>query len=182
MLCQAPPYRRSLRLKGYVSICTQDRVCLFGDVAGETVYLNEAGQMADALWADLPMRFPGVELDIFVVMPNHIHGIVVLPDRSGVGAPLVGAREIGQLWAARASPTRLGDLIGAFKSPFTVRYIQGVKKGQLPRFDRRVWQRNYHEHVIRDEADLSRIRAYIDQNPLQWHLDDENPENIQLKS
>jgi REP element-mobilizing transposase RayT len=150
---------------------------LFGEVVAETVHLNEAGLLVEALWTDLPARFQGIELDVFVVMPNHIHGIIVLPDGSSVRAPLVGAREGPANRAPTGAAPTLGSVIGAFKSQFTVRYIQGVKKDKWPQFDRRVWQRNYYEHVIRDEADLSRIRASIDQNPLQWHLDEENPEN-----
>jgi REP element-mobilizing transposase RayT len=192
---QARHHRRSLRLKGYdyaqagayfVTICTQDRACLFGKVADETVHLNEAGQLAEAMWADLPTRYPGIELDVFVVMPNHIHGIVVLPDRADVGAPLVGAQkraaETPRLRPSSTGHETVGHVVGAFKSLFTVRYIQGVQTDGWPRFDRRVWQRNYYEHVIRDEVDLSRIRSYIDQNPLQWRLDSENPENAWANS
>src|SRR4051794_39743544 len=90
--------RRSLRLKGYdyaqaaayfITICTQDRSCLFGDVVAENMTLNDAGRMLVTLWNDIPERFPDVKIDTFVVMPNHLHGIVVLPD--AVGVPLVGA-------------------------------------------------------------------------------------------
>jgi putative transposase len=178
--------RRSVRLKGYdygqagayfVTICTQGRVCLLGDAAGDTICLNAAGQLAATLWRDLPIRFPDVELDAFVVMPNHVHGIVVLSDGAvSVGAPLVGAHEHGSERAAtRAAPT-IGDVVGAFKSLFTVGYIQGVKQGRWPRFQGRVWQRNYYEHVIRDEMELGQIRRYIDENPLRWAFDQENPE------
>jgi putative transposase len=75
----------------------------------------------------------------------------------------------------RIAPT-VGDVVGAFKSLFTVEYIQGVKEGRWPRFQGRVWQRNYYEHVIRDETELGRVRRYIDENPLGWAFDDENPE------
>jgi putative transposase len=110
-----------------VTICTQDRACLFGDVAAGAMRLNEAGQMVTTLWDSIAARFSGVEIDRFVVMPNHLHGILVLPDGDPggategattdrattrvaptdgdpVGAPLVGAR------------VRLGDVVGAFKS------------------------------------------------------------------
>jgi putative transposase len=179
--------RRSLRLKGYdyaqagayfVTVCTQDRACLFGDVAGDTVCLNTAGQLAATLWSAMPTRFPEIELDAFVVMPNHVHGVIVLPDRAEtVGAPLVGAHadDGGERAATRAAPT-VGNVVGAFKSLFTVEYIQGVKEGRWPRFQGRVWQRNYYEHVIRDEPDLARVRRYIDENPLSWAFDDENPQ------
>ena len=79
--------------------------------------------------------------------------------------------------ATRAALT-VGNVVGAFKSLFTVEYIQGVKESQWPRFRSRVWQRNYYEHVIRDEPDLARVRRYIDENPLRWAFDDENPQQI----
>ena len=100
--------RRSLRLKGYdyaqagayfITICTQNRICLFGDVVGDTMHLNDAGEMLAALWAEIPARIADVEVDAFVVMPNHLHGILVLPDRDEtgtagdlVGSPLICAR------------------------------------------------------------------------------------------
>ncbi|MGA3309859.1 MAG: transposase [Xanthobacteraceae bacterium] len=177
--------RRSLRLKGYdyaqagayfITICTQGRACLFGDVVDGSMCWNAAGQLAATTWNDTSVRFPGIELDAFVVMPNHLHGIIVLPDRTivrpdghhRVGAPLVGAHD------ARAAPT-VGDIVRTFKSLFTVAYIQGVKENRRPGFDRRLWQRNYYEHIIRDEPELARVRRYIDENPLRWAFDHENP-------
>jgi putative transposase len=183
------PRRRFLRLKGYdysqasayfVTICVQDRICLFGEVAEGAMRLNDAGEMVVSLWKSLPAWFPGVELDAFVVMPNHVHGIVVLADDetatraaptndvSDVGAPLVGAR----------SAPNLGTIVGAFKSTATVSYVHGVKEKGWPAFRRRLWQRNYYEHVIRDEAALDRLRRYVDENPLRWAFDDENPDRM----
>jgi len=186
--------RRSLRLKGYdyavasgyfVTICTQDRACLFGDVVAGAMCLNEAGEMVAALWDGIAARFSGVEIDQFVVMPNHLHGILVLPgagvitrvatgattrvaptDPAIVGAPLVGAP---------LAPARLSDVVGAFKSLATVGYISGVKAKGWPEFRGRLWQRNYYEHVIRNETALDRIRRYVDDNPAHWEFDDENP-------
>lgn len=106
--------RRSLRLRGYdyaqagayfVTICTQGRACVFGEAADDTICLNAAGQLAATLWIGIPIQFPKIELDAFVVMPNHIHGIIVLPD-SIVGPPLVGARQDARARAAtRGAPT-----------------------------------------------------------------------------
>jgi putative transposase len=96
--------RRSLRLQGYdyaqadayfITICTQDRACLFGEVVDGSMSWNAAGQLAATMWIDMSVRFPDVELDAFVVMPDHIHGIIVLPDRAAVGAPS---------WAPRTAP------------------------------------------------------------------------------
>ena len=136
--------------------------------------LNAAGELAAAMWNALPNRFAQIDLDAFVVMPNHIHGILIISD-DVVGAPLVGARDARA--ATRAAPT-VGVVVGAFKSAFAVEYIRGAKKGRWTAFDRRVWQRNYYEHVIRNEPDLTRVRRYIVENPLQWAFDRENPRRI----
>ncbi len=159
-----------------MTICTQDRTCLFGDVTAGVMRLNDAGQMVTTLWGAIATRFSGVEIDQFVVMPNHLHGILVLPDAEEaatkgattrvaptVGAPLVGA------------PARLGDVVGAFKSLATVGYIDGVKTNGWPGFRGRLWQRNYYEHIVRDETALNRLRRYIEENPARWEFDDENP-------
>lgn len=169
-------HRRSIRLKGYdhaqpgayfVTVVTQDRTCLFGDVVDGETRLNDAGCMVVAEWEALPDRFPGVDLDAFIVMPNHIHGIIVVTEGAGLVPALDGA-------TTRVAPT-LGDVVGAFKSRVTVEYIRGVKAAMWSAFRSRLWQRNYYEHVIRDEESLSRIRRYIVDNPMRWEYDRENP-------
>ena len=182
-------HRRSIRLKGYdyslagayfVTISTQDRVCVFGDVMAGVMRLNEAGRMVSTEWGALPARFPGVDLDAFVVMPNHIHGIIVFATRVSVGAPLVGAQDIASnrtidnRATTRVAPT-LGDVVGAFKSRVTVEYTRGVKTKGWPAFRRRLWQRNFYEHIIRNEASLNHIRQYILDNPARWAFDRDNP-------
>jgi REP-associated tyrosine transposase len=162
-------HRRSIRLKGYdyslagayfVTISTQGRECVFGDVVAGVMRLNEAGQMVSTEWDILLARFPGVDLDAFVVMPNHIHGIIVFATRVSVGAPLVGAQDVTPNMATdnrattRVAPT-LGDVVGAFKSRVTVEYTRGVKTKGWPAFRRRLWQRNFYEqgfHVRRDTS------------------------------
>lgn len=188
-------HRRSLRLKGYdyslagayfVTICTKDRACVFGEVVEGEMRLNEAGRMVEQCWQSIPEHFALVELDAFVVMPNHIHGIVVLvgaglvpardvPDRDRTpktGAPTMEAPTMRA--PTRGAPTTLGAVVGAFKSRVTVEYIRSVKNGILPPFKQRLWQRNYYEHIIRNEDALARIREYIVSNPLMWALDREN--------
>ena len=173
MMGESARRRRSLRLRGYdyrragayfVTICAQDQACLFGNVVDECMSLNDAGHMLARLWNDIPARFADVEIDTFVVMPNHMHGIIVLPDAAnGV--------------TTRVAPA-LGEVVAAFKSDTTVHYIRGVKTRAWPAFRRRLWQRNYYEHVVRDEKALDRIRRYIDENPARWAFDDENPEKV----
>ncbi len=165
----AKHHRRSIRLAQYdysqtgayfVTICAHERNCLFGDVVDADMRLSDAGCLVQTAWDELPGRFPGVELDGFVTMPNHVHGIVVI-----VGAGLALPSKQG---AASSAPT-LGDVMRAFKS-ISALYVnrQLMRSGSL-------WQRNYYERIIRDEAELQRIREYIETNPARWADDSENP-------
>ena len=192
--------RRSIRVHGYdyslagayfVTVVTQDRARLLGAVRDDEVRLSPAGEMVQAIWRSLPARFPSVVLDSFVVMPNHVHGVVFLTDEAqarwttasgGVEAPLVGAQDdaVSQEAGAttrgattRVAPT-LGDVVGAWKSLTTVAYIAGVKQAHWSPFAGRLWQRNYYEHIVRNDEDLSAIRQYILTNPQQWAQDAEN--------
>jgi REP element-mobilizing transposase RayT len=169
-------HRRSIRLKHYdysqagayyVTICTENRECLFGIIEDAQMKMNDAGKMVQNVWYELPGRFSEIHLDEFIIMPNHIHGIISI-----VGAPLVGAR-ISEKDSAgtRPAPT-LGDIIGVFKSITTHSYTKGVIQQQWQRFSGKLWQRNYYEHIIRNETDLEKIREYIANNPLTWEADE----------
>ena len=169
--------RHSIRLKKYdysrsglyfVTICTQNRECLFGNVVNGKMKLNSAGKIIDSVWKSLSKRFP-IVLDEFQIMPNHVHMIVNI-----VGAGFMPAR--GERATTRVAPTvTLGDIIGAFKSLITHEYIMGVKNNGWKPFDKRLWQRNYYEHIIRTENDLNKIRKYIINNPSMWDRDRNNP-------
>lgn len=152
--------RFSFRLKDYdysqngayfITICVQDKKYLFGEIVNHKMQLNKAGKMIDHQWHCLAKRYKQIELDEYIVMPNHLHGILI-----------VGA--------ARGKNT-INEIIGAFKSISTGQYIKGVKNSNFRCFDRRLWQRNYYEHVIRNYKSLGLIREYIANNPLAWHLD-----------
>ena len=135
--------------------------------------------MAQAVWEAPPHRFPSIELDAFVIIPNHIHGILIVD--GPVGVPLVGALDreratTGERATTRVAPTILGDVVGAYKSLTTVEYIRGVERHGWQPFNGRLWHRNYYERVIRDGHELDRAREYIANNPLQWELDRENPD------
>jgi REP element-mobilizing transposase RayT len=177
-------HRRSIRLQGYdysrpgayfVTICTQNRECLFGQVVDGTMRLNGTGWMIQTVWDELPQFYPGVDIDAFVVMPNHIHGIIVLivgagpcacPDKKRQGQP------------QGVAPTMsLPDVVHRFKSLTTTRYRQGVTGHGWRPFPGKLWQRNYHEHIIRNEDDLNRIRQYIINNPARWAEDENNSDN-----
>ena len=185
--------RRSARLRDYnygqpgiyfVTVVAQNRRCLFGRIESEKVIHSQPGRMVKATWEEIPARFPFVELDKFTLMPNHIHGLVVI--NSLVGAPLVGAHPSYSRQGPESNPsiregavtksaTTLAEVIGAFKSITTVEYIRGVRERDWPVFDRSLWQRGYYDHIIRNEKDLQRVRQYIMENPAKWSLDAENP-------
>lgn len=149
----------------FVTICTHDHVCLFGRVVGEAMELNPAGKAVWECWYAIPRHFPQVALDEFIVMPNHVHGIVVIGDGRARHASPLPARPQG---LGRRS---VGSIVGAYKSSVCrrVNAIGGTPGAVL-------WQRNYYEHVIRNERQLSRIRRYIAENPANWMLDYENPQ------
>ncbi|HBI00485.1 MAG TPA: transposase [Anaerolineae bacterium] len=183
-------HRRSIRLKDYeysqagayyVTINMQNRECLFGEIVNNEMILNEAGMMVIEQWLALLERFTNIELDVYQIMPNHFHGIIAIIEP--VGATLVVAQNMdaqnfvdsrNSRAGTRPAPT-LGDMIGAFKSITTNEYIKGVDNKNWQQFYKRLWQRNYYEHVIRDEKDLNRIRDYIQSNPMNWDEDEENP-------
>lgn len=175
-------HRRSIRLKEYdyaqaggyfITLCTHDRVCLFGEVANGEMRLNGLGQIVQTAWNDLPEHYAAVQLDAFVVMPNHLHGILfILDDPSGIGAGVAGA---GLKPAPAGNRRRHGlpEMVRAFKT-FSARRINAIRRTPgTP-----VWQRNYYEHVIRNEESLQRIRQYVLDNPARWEYDRENPRAV----
>ena len=173
------PRRRSTRLAGYdysqvgayfVTIVTHGRSCCFGDADSGEMRLSDAGRMACRVWKELPARFVGIEMDYFIVMPNHLHGIIIIHDgEAGVKHQPTASRA-----TTRVAPT-LGNVVGAYKSLTTMEYTRGVKTLHWPPFEGRLWQRNYYEHIIRDGESLNRLRQYITDNPAQWAFDRENP-------
>jgi putative transposase len=176
--------RRSIRLCGYdytkvgtyfITACIYQRQCLLGDVVNGNMVLNEYGDIVQACWDDIHAHFPNAKLDAFVVMPNHVHGIIVLQHavnatRIHTKSPIttVTARTFGKI-----VPGSLPATIRSFKSATTKRINEIRGTSGLP-----VWQRNYYEHIIHNEEELNRAREYISMNPLRWHLDRENPCNL----
>ena len=165
------PSPNPLPLKGggnIVTICVQNRECLFGEIKNGEMRFNDAGRMVKKIWEEIP-KYYGINLDEFIIMPNHIHGIIGL-----VGATPRGCPNNGQ--AQGPAPTfSLFDIVHQFKSFTTNRYSHNVKYNQWPSFTKRLWQRNYYEHIIRNEIDLNQIRKYINDNPLKWELDEYYP-------
>lgn len=162
-------HRRSIRLKGYdytkegvyfLTICAQNREQVFRDIRNGVAILNPAGEMIEKWWNELENKFENIELDEHVIMPNHLHGIIVN----------VGPK--------RNFPEDLRKMAQWFKTMTTNEYIRNVKQNNWPPFDTRLWQRNYYERIIRNQEELQQTREYIKNNPLQWDFDDENPMNF----
>ncbi len=195
-------HRRSIRLQGYdyasagsyfITICAHQRQCLFGEITDRQMMLNELGQCVRSVWMNLPQHFRSLELDKFIVMPNHIHGILSLCTTDGRGeafASRSGNHNVNP--HANASPLRedraslrqnkthppengtqpqsIAAIIQNFKSVST-RKINRMNQSS----GRTIWQRNYYEHIIRDDRALQTIRQYIQNNPFSWQEDQLHP-------
>jgi len=155
-----------------VTICTHARTCMFGEVSDGTMHLNEAGRIIHTVWNEIPEHYCGIGVDEFVIMPNHIHGIIVIVGAGPCACPDADSQTNGQ--PRGVAPTRLSlpDIVHRFKTLTTKRYVDGVKHNQWRPFADKLWQRNYWEHIIRSEDDLNLTREYILNNPRQWELDE----------
>jgi putative transposase len=189
------PHRRSIRLPGYdyssegayyVTIVTQGRECLFGEIVDGEMRINEYGEIVQKWWNEIPIHFPNVQLGAFVMMPNHIHGIIfITTERRGeVVSPLEDPNNNIQdadvdenVTLGRVSlPLRkrtLGQIVAYFKYQSTKEMNRIETDKAITKF----WQRNYYEHIIRDEKDLQNKTDYIEANPTLWDEDDDNPRN-----
>ncbi len=187
-------HRRSIRLKGYdysqagayfVTIVAWQREMLFGEIVDGVMNLNRHGHIVRDAWFDLKNHYRHVELGEFVIMPNHVHGIVVLVDDCKGGSSLLGETIVSDADSSGidtmptnqtrpyVKPTTrhgLPEIVRAFKS-FSAKRINRLRHTDgIP-----VWQRNYYEHIIRNEREMDNITKYIETNPLRWSDDDENP-------
>ena len=173
--------RRSIRLKGYdyssagayfVTICAKDRKCIFGDIEHEEMRLSEGGKIADECWRNIPMHYPSVFLDEYIIMPNHVHGVILI-DNDDVG---VQNFEPLQRQVTRENkfqqiiPKSVGSIVRGFKTGVTKWFRQNT--GVYT-----VWQSNYFDRIVRDDDELNRIREYIIYNPLKWADHEDNPQN-----
>ena len=139
----------------FITVVIHQRRCLLADVLDHESVPTSAGAMVREIWEALPKHYSGVEIDVSVVMPDHLHGIL------RISRP------------ASASPTILAlpDVLQRFKTLTTTRCMEGVERHGWPRFDRHLWQRSFHDRVIRDEAQLVAYREYIEHNPRRWARD-----------
>jgi putative transposase len=170
-------HRRSNRLRGYdysiagayfVTICIQNRKCLLGNIVKGEMRLNDFGKIVSDQWVKTADINNNIELDEWVVMPNHFHGIVIFTHTVGAihESPL-------QMTIKQRRNMALPKLIGRFKMLTAKNINQLCRTPGSP-----IWQRNYYEHIVRDEIGLNRIRQYINENPARWDEDTENPAKI----
>jgi len=182
-------HRHSIRLPQYdysqsgvyfVTICTHERECMLGEVVDGAMNLNDRGAVVDRFWDEVSARFHGVAIDVHVVMPNHVHANVVVlhrPIRRGeVASPTMAqarTAEPGGEIVDRATPPlqpTLGQIVAYYKYQTTkaINLMRGMPGAKF-------WQRNYWEHVIRNEAEMHRIREYVETNPAHWAADRLHP-------
>jgi putative transposase len=170
-------HRKSIRLQGYdysqagayfVTIVTYQRDFLFGKIENEEMVLNDFGKIADECWRNIPEHFPYVELGAYVIMPNHVHGVIVICDMNdGLGR--------GAIYRAPTVEQFGKPTVGSL--PTIIRTYKAAVTRQIGREHNAtgIWQRNYYEHIIRNADEANRIHLYIEANPAQWDTDDENP-------
>ena len=179
--------RRSIRLASYdyssigfyfVTICIQNRKCLLGKIVDSEVVLNDAGWMVDHWWCELTNKFSTVGLDHYVIMPNHLHGILILQSPVGADQCVCPDPDLSE-YPGGHTDLPLPKMIQWFKTMPTNAYIRGVNNNCWPPFPGKLWQRNYYERIIRNEGELHNTRQYIRDNPMQWVSNKENPANHQ---
>jgi len=164
-------HRHSTRLRGYnysqpgayfITVCTHRRVRMFGEVVGVEVRPSEAGRMVQSTWDDLPRHFPSITVDALVIMPNHVHGIIILTE-----CPTTSTLPDAE--TAPLRPPTVGEIVAhlKYKSAELINQARAAPGGD-------VWQRNYNDRIIRGAASLDAYRRYIALNPARWADDDEN--------
>lgn len=180
MITDQYPNRRSVRLYGYdysqdglyfVTLCVQDRACLFGRVEDGILKLNKLGKIAEQCWMDIPNHYPHIKLHEYVIMPNHIHGILEIDEYIPVGAKNLSPENDIEF---RSPSKTIGSVIRGFKIGVTKWYKQNYLRANnyspLP-IGKSIWQRNYYEHIIRDERGHFDITEYIENNHFNWKTD-----------
>ena len=145
----------------YVTICTKNHKECFGEIVGSKMKLNDLGQLVNEYWLNIPSHYPEAELDDFIIMPNHVHGIIILK--------LLSIVETGHAPSLHS----LGNIVGSFKSGVSKwAHQNGFKDFQ--------WQQRFYDRIIRNKKELFQIRKYISQNPLRWEIEKGFPNNIDI--
>jgi putative transposase len=171
--------RKTIRLKEFdysrpgeyfITICTKDHEHAFGSIVNGQMDLNERGRIVDRCWKGIPEHFSNVELDEYIIMPNHVHGILILNDSVGTRHAVSLPERFG-----KPVPDSLSTIVRSFKSAVTKRINEMHLKDDVP-----TWQSKYYDHIIRSEKELQTIRDYIANNVITWVFDMENPEEVPL--
>lgn len=168
--------------KGYyfVTICTQNREYIFGDIVNDEMVLNDAGRMVESVLNEIPKHYPGIGINEYVVMPTHMHCIINIHNCVGVGPradPIKNDHRIlnnGQAQGPVPTKLSLSTIIKRVKSLTTKKYIDGVNNNNWPPFVKRLWQRSFHDRIIRNDKTFYGIRKYIIDNPKNWETDENN--------
>ena len=155
----------------FVTICVNDRKDYFGKIKNEDCVLNEFGIIVKQILENIPVKYPYVELDYYVIMPNHIHIILIIDPSENVS--VVTSRDLSPVGSPKPKIKSLSEIIGAFKTMSSKElHLKGLKEFK--------WQRSFYDRIIRDERELYQIRKYIEQNPLSLEIDKQLPENLIL--
>jgi REP element-mobilizing transposase RayT len=195
-------HRHSIRLPNYdysrpgyyfVTMCAHEKECSFGDIKNNNIVLNNVGKMVEKKWYDLPVHFPGIELDRMVIMPNHLHGIIIITDcrrgntnhplilvdmiglspRDGVFPPLpIAITKTGPDQGAMTAPLQRGKTLGQMVAWFKYESTKEINRIVTDNPEMKIWQRNYFDRIIRNDEELNRIRNYIVTNPGTWEKDE----------
>jgi putative transposase len=176
-------HRRSIRLKNYdysqqgmyfITLCTKNRDCIFGEINDEEIILNEYGIIVKKCWIEITDHYPFIEIDKFIIMPNHIHGIIIINNIREIRVQNIDPQQerINESKINKYQhiiPGSIGSIIRGYKIGVTKWFRQNTNIYE-------VWQRNYYENIIRNEDELTKIRDYIINNPLKWKEDEEYKE------
>ena len=171
---KSPRNRRSIRLRDYdyrqrgayfVTVCTRQKTCLFGEIRNGKLIPNELGIIVQNAWHQIPNKRSNVDLDSFVIMPNHLHGIILMLENCDLKSSIQTLHFPARCSALQSGS--LGAIIGQFKAAVTRRSKLSSRCPSSP-----IWQRNYYEHIIRNDKSLNFIRAYIVENPARWNDDE----------
>ena len=154
----------------FVTICIQDHRCYFGNIVNQKMQLSEIGEIVEKYWLEIPNHFPNVDLDFFVVMPNHIHGVIIIEPFShkcrDEALPRLYNGEYPQMSIISPSPRSLSTIIGSYKS-----ICSKIVNQKYPKINF-AWQPRFHDHIIRNEKSYQEIRRYIFENPAKWQEDE----------
>ncbi|MND50407.1 Transposase IS200 like protein [compost metagenome] len=153
-------YRRNAAY--FITICTQNRIHYFGEIISQQMQLTDIGQLAEKFWLEIPNHFPFVELGNFVIMPNHMHGILII--NNSIDVAVETRHCLVSTGCDMSRKNSISSIVGSYKSVVT--------KNARIQFDTRfAWQSRFHDHIIRNSDSFGRIQQYIANNPENWNKD-----------